>query len=102
MKELISLQQAQMLMLGILVAAPILGLIIGLITRRRRLWLILGVIIGVGNYALWTVYNAITNSLGLDTVKNLFVNLALFVAIGIASGLIAARYGAKGKTEEKP
>jgi len=95
MKELINPHQAHLLMLGVLVLAPLTGLAWGAVARRLPLGLAVGLLAGVGNYALWTVYNAITDKLGLDTVKNLLVNLGLFVVIGIAVGLGAGFYAAK-------
>lgn len=94
-QELITEHQANLLMLTVLVAAPLAGLLGGLATRRARRGLTVGLLVGVGNYALWTVYNLLTDRLGLDTVKNLLVNLALFVVVGIAVGLGAARYSAR-------
>ncbi len=95
MKELIDPQQAHLLMLGVLVLAPLIGLVWGYAAKRLPLGLVIGLLAGVGNYALWTVYNAITDKLGLDTVKNLLVNLGLFVVIGIAVGLGAGLYASK-------
>ena len=89
MKELIDPHQAQLLMIGVLLSAPIIGLIWGLLTKRLVMGIVIGLAVGMGNYALWTVYNAITDRLGLDTVKNLLVNLMLFTMIGIAVGLAA-------------
>jgi hypothetical protein len=90
LKELIDLHQAWVLMIGVLVAAPIFGLLVGALRRKLLTGLLIGLAIGVGNLALWTVYNAITNRLGLDTVKNLLVNLALFAGVGIAVGAAIA------------
>jgi hypothetical protein len=95
MKELIDPQQAHLLMLGVLVLAPLIGLIWGYVAKRLPLGLVVGLLVGTGNYALWTAYNAITDHLGLDTVKNLLVNLGLFVVIGIAIGLGAGFYASK-------
>ena len=95
MKELIDPYQAHLLMLGVLVLAPLAGIAWGLAAKRLRFGLTLGLLIGVGNYALWTVYNAVTDKLGLDTVKNLLVNLSLFVIIGIAIGVGAGIYVAQ-------
>lgn len=92
MKELIDAHQAQMLMIAVLIAAPVIGLVWGAVVKRIVPGLLIGLAIGIGNFALWTVYNAITNSLGLDTVKNLLVNLALFIVLGvIIGGVIGAR-----------
>ena len=95
MKELIDPHQAHLLMLGVLVLAPLVGLIWGLWAKRPPYGLAIGVTVGVGNYALWTAYNAITQKLGLDTVANLLVNLGLFVAIGSAVGVGAGIYTAR-------
>lgn len=95
MKEVIDLHQAYLLMLGVLVLAPLAGLGWGVANKRLPLGLAVGVLAGAGNYALWTVYNAITQKLGLDTVANLLVNLGLFVAVGMALGIGAGFYGAR-------
>lgn len=94
-KELISLPQAQMLMVFVLIAAPVIGLAWGLIKKRVAAGAIVGLLIGVGNFALWTVYQRITETLGLDTVKNLLVNLGLFITLGIFIGIGAGAYAAK-------
>lgn len=95
MKELIDLHQSHLLMLGVLLLAPLIGLGWGFVNKRVPLGLAVGVLVGGGNYALWTVYNAITQKLGLDTVANLLVNLGLFVAIGIVIGIGAGIYAAR-------
>lgn len=92
MKELIDPHQAHLLMLGVLVLAPLIGLAWGAWAKRLVLGLVIGLLIGVGNYALWTVYNAITDRLGLDTVKNLLVNLGLFVVLGSVIGFVVGLY----------
>lgn len=82
-------------MLAVLVLAPLVGLAWGAWVKRVGPGLMIGLLVGTGNYALWTLYNVITEKLGLDTVKNLLVNLGLFVVIGIIVGwgleLFAAR-----------
>ena len=95
MKELIDPHQAHLLMLGVLALAPLVGLAWGLGNKRLPFGIVIGVLVGVGNYALWTVYNAVTERLGLDTVKNLLVNLGLFVFIGIVVGIGAGIYAAR-------
>lgn len=87
MKELIDERQAHLLMLAVLVAASAVGLIWGVLTKKLATGLVIGLLAGVGNYALWTIYNVITDKLGLDTVKNLLVNLVLFVVVGVVIGL---------------
>ncbi len=95
MKELIDEHQVHLLMLGLLLVAPLAGLAWGARTKQVGPGLVLGLLVGAGNYALWTAYNAITEKLGLDTVKNLLVNLGLFVVLGIVVGLAAGVYGAR-------
>ena len=82
-QELITEHQANLLMLAVLMAAPAVGLLWGVMVKRLARGLGVGLLVGVGNYALWTAYNAVTDRLGLDTVKNLLVNLALFIVVGI-------------------
>ena len=96
MKPLISEPQAQAIMVAILIAAPLIGLLLGFLRKRPVPGLVIGLLVGVGNYALWTAYNAITNKLGLDTVKNLAVNVALFIGVGLTIGFGAA-YLTKGR-----
>ena len=92
MKELISVEQANALMVVVLFAAPIIGLVFGAVAKRAVRGLLVGTGIGIGNLILWRVYNGITDRLGLDTVKNLLVNLALFVVIGVVVGVLWARF----------
>ena len=91
MTELISLSQANHVMIAILIVAPVIGLVWGAFTKQLVKGLIYGLVIGVGNFALWNVYNVITNRLGLDTVKNLIVNLVLFIVLGVVAGLAIGR-----------
>ncbi len=95
MKELIDPHQAHLLMLGVFVLAPLIGLGWGAVNKRLPFGVIIGLLVGGGNYALWTLYNAITQKLGLDTVANLLVNLGLFIVIGIAVGIGAGIYAAR-------
>ena len=95
MKELIDPHQAHLLMLGVLVLAPLIGLLGGYAAKRLLLGLVIGLLVGIGNYALWTVYNAITDHLGLDTVKNLLVNLGVFVTVGVMVGVGTGVYAAR-------
>ena len=91
-QELITEHQANLLMWAVLIAAPLVGLAWGAASKRSRRGLTVGLLVGVGNLALWSIYNAITDRLGLDTVKNLLVNLALFIFVGIGVGLGAVWY----------
>jgi cation transporter-like permease len=96
MREIVTIEQMDRLFLLLAIAVPILGAVIGAALGgkkgRAQQGLIKGLLIGLLgplNLVLWKVYNAITNRLGLDSVKNLLVNLALFAALGIGAGLAA-------------
>ena len=98
MREIVTMEQANSLFLGIAIAAPIFGIIvgagIGALRRNVGHAALRGFLIGLlgpANLVLWNVYNLITDRLGLDTVKNLLVNLGLFVVLGIIAGFIAGR-----------
>ena len=97
MKELIDAHQAHLLMLGALLSAPLIGLAWGLMTKRAVGGLVIGTLAGVGNYALWTIYNGITDKMGLDTVANLLTNLCLFVVVGLVVGFGAGWFAARGR-----
>src|SRR5262245_40151767 len=99
MQEIITMEQANRLFLVLAIAGPILGLAVGSFIGGKAGEMKAGAIkglsaglLGVLILVLWKVYNAITDRLGLDTVKNLVVNLVLFIGLGIAAGLIAGRY----------
>jgi len=97
MEELISERTFNSLITVIAVIGPILGLIIGIVVGVikndvKRLT-IRGVIIGsfaLITYIMWRIYNAITDHYGLDSVKNLLINLGLFTLVGIIIGLLLA------------
>ena len=84
-------------MLAVLVLAPLAGLAWGARTKRVGLGLLVGALVGGGNYALWTVYNAVTDKLGLDTVANLLVNLGLFLVIGTVAGAVVGGLAGRGR-----
>ncbi len=96
MKELINAHQAHLLMLTVLVLAPLLGLAWGVWAKHLWRGVGIGLTVGVGNFLLWTLYNALTEKLGLDTVKNLLVNLGLFVALGLLAGVGWGLWAARG------
>lgn len=107
MKELITRPQADTLFTALLVIGIIAGPVAWAVARHRGgdrlLWaLAVGappVLVGL----LWRVYNAITDRLGLDTVRNLAVNFVLFVVVGglcgLAWGMLASRRGQPASDE---
>ncbi len=101
MKELINAHQSHLLMLAVLVLAPLAGLVWGVWAKRIGRGVGVGLVIGVGNFLLWTLYNALTDKLGLDTVKNLLVNLGLFVGLGLLAGAGWGIWAARGPRHVK-
>jgi hypothetical protein len=102
--ELVDLGAIGRLFTMVAIVGPAAGLVIGGLYGSRRnsvrlrvlcglLWGLLGVL----NWLLWRVYNVITDRNGLDTVKNLVVNLALFVLVGVVIGACAARISGSPK-----
>ena len=102
MREIITLDEANRLFLILAVAVPVLCVALGAFIGIRRgapgRWALNGLLIGLlgpANLALWKIYNLITDRLGLDTVKNLLVNLGLFVALGLIAGMVIGRYASR-------
>lgn len=108
MRELIDEHTANVVMNALAVGLPLAGVVaggvLGVLGRRPRAGVQVGLgtgALGVGNWMLWRAYNAITDRYGLDTVKNLAVNLALFVGIGVATGVaVGLRLRAAAGTRE--
>jgi lipopolysaccharide export LptBFGC system permease protein LptF len=94
MGELIDLQAVEKWFGILAMLAPIAGIAIGAALQfrsRRSGALVTGLLIGAlgpANWLLWHVYNRIEDHYGLDSVKAMLINLALFAALGIAVGLI--------------
>jgi hypothetical protein len=101
MKELVDLAAVERLF-GLLAAAlPVLGLGIGAALqfgRRRPGALVSGLLIGLlgpANWLLWRIYNGIEDHYGLDSVKAMLLNLALFATIGVIAGLGIRRWSTR-------
>ena len=92
------------LFIALFFATPIGAFLTYVLFHRRVknlslfIWIvILCGLIGPANFFLWTIYNAIENRFGLDSVSALLINLAIFVVLGIAIGLFV-RFGIFKKT----
>ena len=84
-------------MLAVLGLAPLIGLLCGVVTKQVLRGLVIGMLVGAGNFALWNGYNAITDKLGLDTVKNLLTNLCLFIVLGVVIGVGASWFAPRDR-----
>lgn len=111
MREIVDLATVERLFRLLAVALPVMGALIGALVGARRgnvrRSLLAGVLVGlvgVLNWVLWRIFNAVTDRNGLDTVRNLFINLALFTAVGAAIGLGARRllYRSSAEPEALP
>ena len=113
MRELVTVEQVNRLFLVLAVVTPMVGTAVGAalgarqraLRRGLRLGLLVG-LLGPINLGLWRMYNGITDRLGLDTVRNLLTNLALFAAIGVAAGIaigvVSHRSRAQGQSDRSP
>ncbi len=103
MREIVTMPQANTAFLALAIATPLLAAVVFALLRARmpdkkvagRVSSLIA-LAGPVNLAAWKVYNAITDRLGLDSVKNLLVNLALFVVIGIVAGLAFGKFWNRG------
>jgi hypothetical protein len=110
MREIVEVAAVERLFLLLAFVGPVVGAGIGAAVGARRQNLRRGLLVGllVGlfgplNWLLWRVYNALTDRNGLDTVKNLGINLALFLLLGALIGIgigLAARRSAPQTPEE--
>lgn len=82
MKEMITRPQANMLILGLCAIGVVLALLGWKVIRSREVTGY-GVIL-VLSEPLWMVYNVIEDAFGLDSIKALLINAALFIALGFA------------------
>jgi hypothetical protein len=94
MREIVTVEQINGLFLLLAIAGPVIGVVAGALIGSRRGTLKRGVAFGLAvgllgplNLALWRLYNSVTDRLGLDSVRNLLVNVAMFATFGIFVGL---------------
>ena len=81
MKEMITRPQANMLILGLFAIGVVLVLLGWKVLRSREVTGY-GMILLVSE-PLWLIYNAIEDAFGLDSIKALLINAALFVCVGL-------------------
>jgi hypothetical protein len=97
MQELVTVEQVEWAIRLVATALPAVGLALGAVVgaARRRLarGAILGLLCGMagpGIWGLWMIYNGVVGVYGLDSVRGLLINLALFVVVGALVGIGAA------------
>jgi hypothetical protein len=111
MRELVTVEQAERAIRMAAVALPAagaaVGAIAGAVRGRAARGLATGLVCGLAGPAvwlLWRMYNGIVGGYGLDSVKGLLVNLALFVTIGLAVGVVIGflrRTRSEGRAERR-
>ncbi|UCC67560.1 MAG: hypothetical protein JSV79_10605 [Armatimonadota bacterium] len=112
MGELVTVEQAEGAVRLAAVALPPLGLaagaVVGALRRRIARGLVAGLLCGLAGPAiwlLWRIYNGITGVCGLDSVRGLLINLALFVVVGLligfGIGLVWRRQAAGGTSTQR-
>jgi len=82
------------LSLGLPVLALVLGGILGSFTVGWRRGLLLGgvvALLGPLCWAMWLVYGWVIARFGLDSVRALLINLALFALVGVLAGFLLRR-----------
>ncbi len=82
MKEMITRPQANMLILGLCAIGVVVALLGWKVIRSREVTGY-GVILVLCE-PLWLMYNVIEDAFGLDSIKALLINAALFIALGLA------------------
>lgn len=101
MGELINLAAVERWFSILAVLLPLLGAGAGAALQlrgRRPGALLTGILFGLlgpANWLLWHGYNAIEDRYGLDSVKAMLLNLALFAVLGLVVGL-GVRYSVLG------
>lgn len=93
--ELVNLALVEQILMLLAVGLPVAGLLAGLSwgwrTRRTVPGAVQGLVCGLlgpAIWVLWRMYNAIEDHYGLDSVKGLLINLALFVTLGASLGVV--------------
>ena len=108
-RELISRPEFWRWLVVVACAVPALALAAGGAwgARRKNLGagLARGISVGLTGPAallLWQIYNRIEDRYGLDSVRALLINLALFVIVGVITGILLrwVWYRTEGRSEE--
>ncbi len=90
MHEIVTVSEINHVFFALAIAAPLAGAALFAVSRQKKTLRAAAFLLGLAgpaNLLLWLMYQALTSHLGLDSVKNLFVNLACFLLIGAAAGI---------------
>ena len=94
LREIVDVAAVGKLFLLLAFVGPVAGIIVGAFVGARQKNVRRGMTGGLSvgllftlNGLLWLVYNRITDATGIDTVKNVVLNFALFVLVGLLLGV---------------
>lgn len=92
--EIVDIASVGKLFTWLAILMPIAGAAIGALWGMKkstlRIGLIRGIVFGLLgplNWLLWTAFNAISNHTGLDSVRNVVLNMLLFIFVGVILGI---------------
>ncbi len=108
MREIVTREQVETLFRVAALVGPVVGLGIGsLVARAARIraaiWRGLAIgLLATLNYGLWRMYLVIADRLGMDTVRNLVVNIVVFAVLGVAGGVLLALLARRGRGSGAP
>lgn len=98
LRELLDPAKVERVLVALAIAGPLVGGVVGAVCygRADRPWraIVSGLLMGgllTLVYGLWRLFNALSETWGLATVKNLALQLVLFALIGVAVGWAIAR-----------
>jgi hypothetical protein len=109
MREIVTIEQVDRLFQWLAIISPPFGLLLGAAFGARhgkaRRGAINGLLVGLlgpMNLALWALYNAITERLGLDRVVNLVVNIVIFAGLGAVMGFVFGYWSRRQERDGAP
>jgi hypothetical protein len=108
MHELVDLDAVERLFGWLALLVPVIAIGAGAALQfgaRRAGALRIGILVGLlgpANWLLWRIYNGIEDHYGLDSVKAMLLNLALFAALGVAIGIGVRAFRRSGVREGSP
>lgn len=106
--EIVDLNAVNRLFLILAVIIPVLGILTGYLVGKRKAsfkrsflsWTFVG-LLGPLNLLMWTIYNSLANSNGIDSVRNLSLNFFIFLSVGGVAGILYHRLQSSFKTPDQ-
>lgn len=106
MKEIVSEQTVWMVLKSLAVATPTAAVLWRFAARSsfsvHRRSAVAAALAGPAVLSAWLVYDAITDTFGLDSLRGTALNVVLFTAVGAAAALLWLRPGSRRGPDEPP